>query len=68
MVEEEEHQIVIAALDAMTVLLKQCKNAVTEGAGHCEKIVSCIQMIMKGECAARTWRLLIPASVHFLLH
>jgi|EP00090_Calanus_glacialis_P002962 hypothetical protein len=56
MVEEEEHQIVIAALDAMTVLLKQCKNAVTEGAGHCEKIVSCIQMIMKGECAARTWR------------
>ena len=26
-------------------------NAVTEGAGHCEKMVSCFQKIMKGECA-----------------
>merc|ERR1711892_640267 len=47
-VEEEEHQVVIAALDAMTELLKQCKNAVTEGAGHCEIIVGCVQKIMKG--------------------
>jgi len=52
-VEEEEHQIVIAALDSMTELLKQCKNGVTEGAGHCEKIVGCIQKIMKGECASQ---------------
>merc|ERR1711892_1256584 len=52
-VEEEEHQVVIAALDAMTELLKQCKNAVTEGAGHCEIIVGCVQKIMKGECASQ---------------
>ena len=51
-VEEEEHQVVIAALDAMTELL-QCKKAVTEGAGHCEIIVGCVQKIMKGECASQ---------------
>jgi len=52
-VEEEEHQVVIAALDALTEILKQCKSAVTEGSGHCEMIVSCVQKIMKGECACQ---------------
>jgi len=52
-VEEDEHQVVIAALDSMTELLKQCKSAVTVGDGHCEKIVSCVQKIMKGECACQ---------------
>eukprot|EP00092_Neocalanus_flemingeri_P005200 GFUD01005593.1.p1 GENE.GFUD01005593.1~~GFUD01005593.1.p1 ORF type:complete len:950 (+),score=322.92 GFUD01005593.1:135-2852(+) len=52
-VEEEEHQVVIAALDSLTEILKQCKSAVTDGAGHCEKIISCVQKIMKGECACQ---------------
>jgi len=52
-VEEEEHDVVIACLDAMTELLKQCKAAVTEIPGHCEMIVGCVQKIMKGECASQ---------------
>jgi len=52
-VTEEEHQIVIAALDALTELLKQCKDGVTGVQGHPELIVSCVQKIMKGECACQ---------------
>jgi len=52
-VEEEEHDVVIACLDAMTELLKQCKAAVTDVPGHCEMIVGCVQKIMKGECASQ---------------
>lgn len=52
-VEEEEHQVVVAALDIMTELLKQCKTAVTEHAGMNEKIIGCVQKIMKGECACQ---------------
>merc|ERR1712025_1230055 len=52
-VEEEEHDVVIACLDAMTELLKQCKAAVTDVPGHSEMIVGCVQKIMKGECASQ---------------
>merc|ERR550519_326920 len=52
-VEEEEHQVVVAALDAMTELLKECKNGVTGVQGHPEMIVNCVQKIMKGECACQ---------------
>jgi hypothetical protein len=52
-VEEEEHQIVIAALDALTTLLKECKEGVTGVQGHPEMIVACVQKIMKGECACQ---------------
>merc|ERR1719452_38116 len=52
-VQEEEHQVVIAALDVMTELLKQCKTAVTEQVGMNEKIIGCVQKIMKGECACQ---------------
>jgi len=52
-VEEEEHQIVIAALDAITELLKECKEGVTGVQGHSEMIVTCVRKIMKGECACQ---------------
>lgn len=52
-VEEEEHQIVIAALDAITELLKECKDGVTGVQGHSEMIVTCVRKIMKGECACQ---------------
>merc|ERR1719350_1028061 len=52
-VQEEEHQIVVAALDALTNLLKECKEGVTGVQGHPEMIVSCVQKIMKGECACQ---------------
>ena len=51
--EEEEHQVVIAALDIITHILKECKGRVTEDPKHIEKIISCVQKIMKGECACQ---------------
>merc|ERR1719186_772850 len=51
--EEEEHQVVVAALDIMTTLLKECKEGVTGVQGHPEMIVACVQKIMKGECACQ---------------
>lgn len=52
-VEEEEHQVVISSLDAITEMLKQTKQAVTELAGVVEKVVGCVQKIMRGECACQ---------------
>jgi len=52
-VEEEEHQVVVAALDALTELLKECKEGVTGVQGHPEMIVATVAKIMKGECACQ---------------
>ena len=52
-VEDEEHQVVVSALDAVTELLKQCKEGVTSVQGHPEAIVNCVLKIMKGECACQ---------------
>ena len=43
----------IEALDALTTLLKECKEGVTGVQGHPEMIVACVQKIMKGECACQ---------------
>merc|ERR1719242_2522934 len=51
--EEEEHQVVIAALDILGHLLKECKGRVTENPKHINKIISCVEKIMKGECACQ---------------
>lgn len=52
-VEEEEHGIVLAALEAITELLKECKQGVTAVSGNPEAIVNCVQKIMKSECACQ---------------
>merc|ERR1719153_1355790 len=52
-VEEEEHQVVVAALDALTELLKECKEGGTGVQGHPEMIVATVAKIMKGECACQ---------------
>jgi len=44
---------VVSALDAVTELLKQCKEGVTSVQGHPEAIVNCVLKIMKGECACQ---------------
>jgi len=54
MVEEDvENSVVVAALDAITEMLKQCKQDITKFPGHPEKIVKCITKIMKGECGCQ---------------
>merc|ERR1740129_2221214 len=51
--EEEEHGIVLASLEAIAELLKECKAAVTSVQGYPEAIVGCVQKIMKNECACQ---------------
>jgi len=52
-IEEEDNQVVIASLDALTELLKQTKSGATEIPGIVERIVGCVKNIMKGECACQ---------------
>jgi len=52
-IEEEENQVVITSLDALTELLKQTKSAATDIPGLVEKVVGCVQKIMHGECACQ---------------
>jgi len=52
-IEEEENQVVITSLDALTEMLKQTKSATTDIPGMVERIVTCVQKIMKGECACQ---------------
>ena len=51
--EEEDHGIVLSALEAITELLKECKQGVTAVAGNPEAIVNCVSKIMKSECAVQ---------------
>jgi len=51
--EEDEHQVVITSLDAVAEVLKQTKGAVTSVPGVVEKVVTCVQKIMRGECACQ---------------
>jgi len=54
MVEEEsEHSVVVSSLDAITELLKHCKQGVTSLQGVPEMVVACITKIMKKECACQ---------------
>ena len=40
-------------MDIITHILKECKGRVTEDPKHIAKIISCVQKIMKGECACQ---------------
>ena len=51
--EEEEHQVVISSLDIIAEVLKQCGQAATINTGNIDKILTCVQSIMKGECACQ---------------
>jgi len=51
--EEEEHQVVVAALDIISEMLKNCGQGITQVQAHVDKILSCTRMIMKGECACQ---------------
>jgi len=51
--DEEEHGIVLACLDSISELLKECKTGVTSVEGYPEAIVGCVQKIMKNECACQ---------------
>ena len=51
--EEDEHQVVIAALDIISEILKQCGAIVTRQQAHIDKILGCVKRIMKGECACQ---------------
>jgi len=54
MVEEEsEHDVVLASLEAITEMLKGCKQALTSMKDLPEKIVQSVTKIMKNECACQ---------------
>jgi len=50
---EEEVNVVVASLEAISDMLKECKQDLTCLASHPEHIVQCITKIMKGECACQ---------------
>jgi len=54
MVEDEpEHVVVTASLEAITELLRKCKQAITGMQDVPEKILQCVTKIMKNECACQ---------------
>jgi len=52
-IQDPEHQIVVASLDALTELLKQCKTGITDISAHPQLIAGCVTKIMKKECACQ---------------
>ncbi len=48
--EDEEASVVCTCLDELVNLLKECKQAVTNIAGHPEQIIQCVHLVMKSEC------------------
>jgi len=50
---DEEVTVVVNSLEAISDMLKECKQDLTNLASHPEKIVLCISKIMKGECACQ---------------
>lgn len=45
--------MVIASLDIISEMLKQCGQSVTINTGNIDKILTCVRSIMKGECACQ---------------
>ena len=52
MIKEDDYvNVVCSCLDTLADVLKNCKNAVTSQAGIPEKMVECVQRVMKSDCA-----------------
>ena len=49
--EDDDVGVVCACLDILADLLKNCKNGVTSQPGIPEKIIECVQRVMKSDCA-----------------
>ena len=49
--EDDNVHVVCSCLDTLALVLRNCKNAVTSHAGVPEKLIECVQRVMKSECA-----------------
>ena len=49
--EDTEVDVVCASLDAISDLLKNCKEGVTNITGHCEEIIQCMNNVIQSKCA-----------------
>ena len=49
--EDTEVDVVCASLDAISDLLKTCKEGITNIPGHCEEIIQCMNSVIQSRCA-----------------
>ena len=49
--EDTEVDVVCSSLDAISDLLKTCKEGITNIPGHCEEIIKCMNCVIQSRCA-----------------